>query len=81
MLTLIVLMLVLFEQLLSHRESDVVVVVLFSTSLVSLVTSLSLFTFDMKRSLRLIHQFVDAAEREEEEMAKEKEREKLLPPV
>lgn len=60
-------MLVLFEQLLSRRESDVAVVVLFSGALLSLVTSLTIFTLDMKHSLHLIHLMVKTAEEESKE--------------
>lgn len=61
---LVVLMFVLFAQLLTNHESDEVVVFLFSGALLSLVTSLTLFTLDMKRSLHLIHLMVKSAEEE-----------------
>lgn len=66
-LMVIVLMLVLFEQLLSQRESDAAIVTLFAAALCSLVTSLSLFTLDMNRSLFIIRQLMKEAEAEEQE--------------
>jgi hypothetical protein len=59
---LIVLMLVFLVQLLLQRESRVAAMGIFTMALVSLFSSLVLFTFDMKHSLSLIHEMVKEAE-------------------
>jgi hypothetical protein len=55
-LLLIILMLVFLWQLLSNKESQIEVVSIFTTALISLIISLGLFWGDMKHSLYLIHQ-------------------------